>query len=146
MSDPAVAATDIRFFERLEAKLHRDFENEPLEDCISHAAEKTISESLQKEREAQVLEFLRSISLDANRPGFAASVFRCLARQERAGNANWRIEIVRSGLASSSLPIRDAAAQAAEEWGDPAMRGILEKHSEPVYWLDEYIKKVIATL
>ena len=141
---PRVAS---RFLELLESRLRRDFEAEPLEDCIIHAAEKTIADALRDEHGAAALKFLHDISLDAERPGFAASVFCCLARQEEpVGDAGWRTALVQSGLASESLSIRDAAAQAAEEWGDPEMRGVLEQHSEPVDWLADYMREVATYL
>ena len=143
---PALAAANAGLFAELEASLHRDFDAETLEDCIFHAAETTIAEALNKGHTNQVLDFLGGICLDAQRPGFASSVLRCLSRQGMVGTAAWRVKLVRAGLASDSLPIRDAAVAAAEEWGDEPMRAILAKHSDPVYWLDSYIQKVVAGL
>ena len=45
-----------------------------------------------------------------------------------------------------SLEIRDAAVRAAEWWGDPEMRSVLESHSERETWLEEYIADVIDDL
>ena len=145
LPQPVPAAADASLLAGLEARLHRDFEAETLEDCIVHAAEGTIAAALNKGRKKQVLEFLRGICLDAKRPSFASSVFRCLARQGLVGTVYWRVKLVRAGLASGSLPIRDAAVAAAEEWGDERMRAILERHSEPVYWLASYMQKAAAS-
>ena len=109
-----------------------------------HPAEKIIGEALQSGDDFPVLEWFEAFSLDAARPGFAASVLRCLGRQPRLGTASWRTDLVRKGLAIDNLEIRDAAAQTAETWG--GMRAILEAHFEPVPWLRDYIRDVVDDL
>ena len=129
---------------RLEADLWAAFEADPLEDCMNHPAEKIIEEALRGQDEFPVLEWFRAFSHDAAHPGFAASVLRCLGRQASAGTASWRADLVREGLAADCVEIRDAAAQAAESWGD--LRAVLEAHLEPVPWLRDYIRGIIDDL
>ena len=131
---------------RLEVELRASFEADPLEDGIIHPAEEIISEALQKDNDKDVLEWLRSLSLNAAQSSFAASVLRCLGRHSDPGTDQWRAELVRDGLAVNDIEIRDAAVQAAESWGDPGLIEVLESHSDPQTWLRDYIHDVINDL
>ena len=131
---------------RLAARLHAAFDADYLEDGMFHPAERTIEQTLRSGKSALALEGLRSLSLDAENPTFAASVLRCLARVARPGTKAWRVGLVRDGLAADDPEIRDAAVQAAEEWADPALRTVLEAHTDPLPWLQDYIRDVIVDL
>ncbi len=131
---------------RLESALHASFEADLLEDGLSHPAEEVIGQTLQSGKGPSVLGWLRVFCLDAAQPSFAASVLRCLGRQMDPGTDVWRVELVRNGLAMNDVEIRDAAVQAAESWGDSDMIDVLESHSEPVPWLQDYIHNVIDDL
>lgn len=120
------------------------FEADPVEDGISHSAEKIIEKALKTMAAEPVLEWLRDFSLDAENPGFSASVLRCLGRQSALGSLSWRMSLIRDGLAFDSVEIRDAAVQTAESWGEPEMVSILAGHSEKKPWLREYIRDVIV--
>ena len=99
---------------RLSHRLHAAFEAEPLESGMDHPAEEIIAEALRRPEDRRVLECLEDLSLDAERPGFAAAVLRCVGRQRNPADPSWRAGVVRAGLASGDAQIRDAAAQAAE--------------------------------
>lgn len=147
----SVAGSESRDGERvgeaeLESALQASFEADPLEDGTGHPAEKIIDQALQSGAGSSALGWLRAFCLDAARPSFAASVLRCLGRQADAGNTNWRVELVRDGLATDGVEIRDAAVQAAEAWGDLGMVEVLESHREPVAWLRDYVCSVIDDL
>ncbi len=131
---------------RLEVELWTLFEAEPLEDGLNHPAEKTVREVLQSTDKAWALRWLKSLALDTSHPAFAASVLRCLGRQERPGTVVWRVEIVRTALATDNVEMRDAAAQVAEAWGGSDMRRVLLAHSEPESWLRNYIEKIVEDL
>ncbi len=131
---------------RLEAELLTLFEAEPLEDGLDHPADKTIGEVLQSTDRAWALRWVKALMLDASHPAFAASVLRCLGRQQRPGTVAWRVEIVRTALAADDVGTRDAAAQAAEAWGGSDMRRVLLAHSEPESWLRNYIEKIVEDL
>ena len=122
------------------------FEAEPLEDGMDHPAEQVITAALAAEKSDVVLRRIRSICLDSTRPAFAAGVLLCVARLPGVGNAGWRARLVRGGLASDDVEVRDAAMQAAEHWGDPGLRRTLSAHSEPVGWLDEYRRGMMEDL
>lgn len=127
-------------------RLHACFEAEPLEDGMDHPAEQLIAEALDSEAREIVLGWIGGICLDPRNPAFSAAALLCVARQPAVGGAEWRVELVRSGLAADDVELRDAAVQAAEIWGDPGFRQVLEAHSEPVPWLDEYVRGVIDDL
>ena len=132
---------------RLLYPLRAAFEAEPVEDGMDHPAEEIIREALHcTEDQRGVLEWLRTFSLDAERPNFAASVLRCLGRQARPGTDSWRTALVRSALIMDDAEIRDAAVQAAESWGGQDMRNVLEAHNEPLDWLRNYVRDVIEDL
>ena len=131
---------------RLANKLHAAFETEPLEDGMHHQAEDIIEQALQSGEDERILEWLRAFSLDAAQPVFAASVLRCLGRQEHLGTSSWRSALVHDALALDDVEIRDAAIQAAELWGDSDILPVLKSHSDPESWLRDYISDVIDDL
>ena len=131
---------------RLANRLHAAFEAEPLEDGMHHPAEEIIATTLQLEEEQRVLAWLRAFSLDFTDPSFAASVLHCLGRQANIGDRSWRTELIRDGLAADDVEVRDATVQAAEMWSDRSIVTVLKSHSEPVPWLRDYIREVIADL
>ena len=131
---------------RLAHKLHTAFETEPLEDGMHHEAEDIIEQVLQSGEDPRILDWLRAFSLDDTQPAFAASVLRCLGRQEYPGTSLWRSELVRDALALDDVEIRDAAVQAAELWDDQEILSVLESHDEPEPWLQNYISDVIDDL
>ncbi len=131
---------------RLANKLHAAFETQLLEDGMHHKAEDIIEQALQSRKDQHILEWLRAFSLDDTQPVFAASVLRCLGRQEYPGTSSWRSELVRDALALDDVEIRDAAVQATELWGDKDILPVLKSHSEPKSWLRDYICDVIDDL
>ena len=137
---------DEREQKRLADKLHAAFETEPLEDGMHHKAEDIIEQVLQSREDECILEWLKAFSLDDTQPVFAASVLRCLGRQENLGTNSWRSELVRDALALDDVEIRDAAVQAAELWDDPHILPVLKSHYEPESWLRDYISDVIDDL
>ena len=127
-------------------ELHAAFETQPLEDGMHHKAEDIIEQAFQSGEDPRILEWLRAFSLDDTQPSFAASVLRCLGRQEHLGTSSWRSELVRDALALDDVEIRDAAVQAAELWDAREILPVLKSHSEPESWLRDYICDVIDDL
>ena len=122
---------------------------EPLEDGVRHAADGLIEAALHDastEAASHVYETLRVLTLDPARPALAADVLRCVGRQELPGESSWRADLVQDAFTSSHVELRDAAAQAADMWGDAGLGDVLLSHSEPVPWLRSYIEDVIAGL
>ncbi len=135
-----------RDLDQLTDSLRASFESEPVEDGVPHPAELIVSEALSGLEQGRVLNWLRTLSLDAFHPSLAASVLRCLGRQASPGTVSWRVRLVRDALAVDDVEIRDAAAQAAELWGDPLVVRVLISHEEPERWLRDYISDVIDDL
>jgi len=134
---------DARARTRLEIGLHNAFDDEPVEDGETHAAQDIIREALQSPRQSEVLAWLRSFALDVEHPVFAAYTLRCLGREAKIGTPEWRADLVRDALALTDIEIRDAAAQTAESWGGPEIRDVLQFHSEAVPWLRAYIDDIL---
>ena len=129
---------------QLESRLWWAFESEPLEDGMDHPAERLLAEHLNQCPAARLLEWISGWCTDSTNAAFAASVFQCLARQTRPGTASWRTGLVQSGLAAPHVEIRDAAAKAADSWGDTELLPILEGYREPVPWLADFIRDVVT--
>ncbi len=144
----AIGSTKLEYSKqvRLANKLHIAFETEPLEDGMHHKAEDIIKQALQSGEDQRILEWLRDFSLDAEQPVFAASILRCLGRQEHLGTSSWRSALVRDALALDDVEIRDAAVQATELWDDKDILPVLKSHSETEIWLRDYICEVIDGL
>ncbi len=128
---------------KLAVRLHNAFDGEPVADGEVHAAEDIIRKALQSPQQAKMLTWLRSFALDIEQPIFAAYTLRCLGREPKIGTPNWRADLVRAALAVTDIEIRDAAAQAAESWGGPKIREVLQLHSETVPWLRAYIDDIL---
>ncbi len=139
-------AADRRGQERLAARLQASFEVEPVEDGMGHLAEEIIGEALLHAGNAPVLFWFGDFCTDSGQPSFAASVLRCLGRHDDVGTTSWRVGLVRDGLAMDSVEIRDAAVQAAESWGAPDFIEVLQSHTEPESWLQQYIFDVVEDL
>lgn len=131
--------------QRLASKLWAAFEADPLEDGMDHPAEKIIEKVLQS-KDGGILVCLKKLCLDVSEPSFAASVMRCLGRQNLPGTSSWRTELVRDGLATKDVEIRDAAVQAAESWGGREILDVLKSHNEPERWIRDYIRDVVEDL
>ena len=131
--------------ERLEFGLKAAFDAEPLEDGINHPAEQIIGKALQSVERFHILACLEALSVDAEHPGFSASVLRCLSRLQ-PGTSAWRAGVVRASLGADDVEMRDAAVQAAESWGGTEMRDVLLRHVEVISWLRAYIEDVVDDL
>lgn len=131
--------------ERFASKLWTAFEAEPLEDGMNHLADEIIEKALKPENQT-ILRWLKDLCLNAEEPDFAAAVLRCLGRQVLPGTNSWRTELVRDGLATNNVEIRDAAVQAAESWGGQEILNVLESHQEPEQWIQDYIRDVVNDL
>ena len=105
-----------------------------------------IREALQAANKQQVLHWLKAFALDARQPHFAASVLQCLRVLKHPGTVAWRVALIREALTMDDVGIRDAAAQAAECWGGAEMLDVLQKHADPVPWLQAYILDVCKDL
>ncbi len=131
---------------RLAARLKASFEVDPVEDGVQHPAEDIVSETFESAEAKYILDWLESFCLDSSSPSFAASILRCLGRDQDIGTASWRVRLVRNGLTMQSVEIRDAAVQAAESWGDLDLLEVLNSHADSEPWLQQYVCAVIEDL
>jgi hypothetical protein len=123
------------------AALFAAIDEEPVEDGVVHRAEATIAAHVEEFGAAALVEHACGSSTATR----SASLLRLLSRVSRL-DAEQRRGIIRRGLASTSVEIRDAAVQAAETWEDAALAELLRHHREPVSWLSEYAKRVVSDL
>ncbi len=130
---------------RLTWELQADFLDEPFEDGMDHPAEQTLKQWLTPEREDELIPTLEEICRDEQHPVFAAGTLKCLARLERRpGTPEQRAGMVRSALQAENVELRDAGAEAAEQWdGEPQVLEVLKGHQDPTDWIQEYINGII---
>lgn len=123
------------------AALFTAIDEEPVEDGVVHRAEAAVAAYLREFGASGIVEHVCGAS-EASRP---ASLLRLLSRVTRL-DAEQRRAVVRRGLASTNVELRDAAVQAAETWEDAALADLLRRHREPVAWLSEYAQRVAFDL
>ena len=130
--------------ERLERALRDAFDADPLEDGVSHPAERIVAEVVGT---SSALVWLRGFVLETESPTFGASTLRCLGRLNDVGTAVWRTDLVRRALTNEDVQVRDAALQAAEAWDDAVLLSVLAAHLpfEPVGWLREAMQDVVGS-
>jgi len=131
--------------QRLKFRLNSIFSETPFEDGIYSPAEEVLEKALQSDGKTPVLEWLAGLCVNTEDPSLSASVLRCLSRQ-LPGTPLWRANVIRAALKTDSLYIRDAAGQAAESWGDPEIRNVLQNHKEPIDWLRQYMEGIASDL
>lgn len=122
-------------------ELAAEIATEPVEDGMSHPAEKFIAAFAEKHGAAGVRSAIRELGTSR----LTADFLRLLGRAARLDGGT-RAEILRDALKSSDLEIRDAAVQAAESWNDRALAAILRTHREQVPWFADYLQRVAAEL
>lgn len=127
--------------QQFEKALWNAFDAEPLEDGVTHSGEQIIAELLEETEWG--LDWLRQLALNTAAPSFAASMLRCLSRAN-ISDASWQAHLVRDVLAQGTVQMRDAALQAAEQWGGRQLRGVLESHlgAESVAWLRQAMTEI----
>lgn len=123
------------------------FEAEPVEDDVTHRAERILERALDTGDQSTMLGIVAALCKDTARPGFSAATLRCLGRLISPGSSAWRSAVVRAALAHSDVVLRDAAVQAVESWGDPNLIDVLRAHHrEAEAWLADYIVEVTGDL
>ena len=132
-------------FLQIENQIKAALESAPLEDGYSHAAEILLEKAIRGSGD-QAGDWLVGVlsSKDRNN-GFKAELLRLLSRL-KPFTSTWRVGVIKLGLSSSSVEIRDAAVQAAESWEEAGAIQLLQVHKEPCDWLADYISRVIRDL
>lgn len=142
---PAVSLRDAAVLAAREARslaaLFAAIDEEPVEDGVVHHAEAALAAHIAEFGATALVEHACGTSKAVR----SASLLRLLSRVSRL-DAEQRRSVVRRGLASNSIEIRDAAVQAAETWEDAALADLLRQHRDPVSWLSGYARRVAADL
>lgn len=141
---PDKAQTSDELLRRLRQQIWSRLDEEPLEDGVTHSAEKVVAEALAGPT-GQLSAFARLLETERS-PEFSASMLRLAGRVGRAAGRDWRGELVKSALNSSSTTLREAAVEAIEQWEDAELLPLLRAHTESVSWLKAYIDDVIEDL
>jgi len=129
---------------RLRQQIWSHLVEEPLEDGVTHPAETVVAGALAGSA-VQLAAFTQLVGAESN-PEFSASMLRLAGRVGRMVGRDWRGELVKRALSSSSATVREAAVEAIEQWEDAELLPLLRAHTEPVSWLKAYIDDVIEDL
>jgi hypothetical protein len=116
-------------------------DEEPIEDGITHRAQHALVEHINEFGTVGFASYVAALFPAAR----AASLLRLFGRSEKIGTELHKA-LLAWGLASTSVEVRDAAIQAAENWGDDDLIGLLSRHQEPVVWLGSYAARVVRDL
>lgn len=143
-SEEFTEPTATRASDRFRRELLAKFESEPVEDGFSHAGEGVIERALERHR--AIAQHWIERFLDRQDASFAAAAIKCLGRIKSPGSLEWRLRILDTALAHTSVEVRDAAAQAAELWDEPQASEVLLKHVHREPWLRDYVAHVIRDL
>jgi hypothetical protein len=117
----------------------------PVEDGFEHPAEDIIREALFRQQ-SEVIKWLRSLISMEKDSCVLASVIKCVARLNESECPDWVYKLAAQALEHRDVEVRDAAAQALELCGTLTAVELLKDHSEPIYWLREYIDRVTLQL
>lgn len=127
-------------FAQLRRQLRACLDEAPIEDGRSHPGEELLEQAL---IEASGPEIVVKLITSEPDPSFSAAALKLLARVGGGLSEQRRAELVEFGLRSPSIELREAAAEAVEQWEDVALLPMLYAHKEPARWLRAYIKDII---
>ncbi|RJP38960.1 MAG: hypothetical protein C4547_03960 [Phycisphaerales bacterium] len=132
-----------RFRRQLVAALEED----PIEDGVSHPAERLIEQAFCDDADRArgwLSDALSAIS--PVRPGTAASLLRCIGRIDYAQTGAWGLGVAADALRHGDPEVRDAAIRALESWGGNDCLVMLRGHHDPEAWLRSYVEQVTLDL
>ena len=127
---------------QLANELQADFQNNPLQDGMDHPAARTLQRAIQNIPAHQLMTWLKTTCTDAHSPVFAASVLICLGALPNPLDPPRRRQLIREALESQSIDIREAAIQAVEQWQEVDLADLLQNHTDPEPWLQQYARGV----
>jgi hypothetical protein len=116
-------------------------DGETVEDGYTHSAESIVADHIERFGGFGLIEY----ALTSASPSRSADLIRLLGRTPGI-ELDLRRSIVKRGLASSHVAVRDAALQAAETWEDASLVLLLKTHREAVPWLADYAEKIVRGL
>lgn len=134
----------LRWREAAHRRLLRALEA-PVEDGRRHVGEDAMADAARLLGEA-VDAWLAALVREARSAAERAAIVRLAGRGGLPRQVAARRRLVAECLASGDVEVREAAVQAAELWGDPALAEVLDAHCEPIPWLADYVAQVRAAL
>jgi len=118
---------------------------EPVEAGYPHPAEAILAKAVIN-RPREVIEWFERLLTEETNHSLGGDILTCFGHAVENSPPAWAYRIVEKALLSSSVAVRDAAAQTLELWGTFAALRILKNHHEGVSWLRKYIEEVIELL
>jgi hypothetical protein len=115
--------------------------DEPVESGMDHPAASAVARFAMEHAD----DLRRAFELAGRYPGLQSSLLLLLGRTRDIAGAV-QVDLVRAGLANTSVAVREAAIQAAEEWAGPSVLCALQAHTESEAWLARYLAQVIQDL
>lgn len=129
----------------LERQVRCAIAEEPVEAGYSHPAEAILAKAVINQPR-EVIEWLVHLLTEERNYGLVGDILACFGRAVEKSPPWWAYNIAENALLSSSVAVRDSAAQTLELWGTSAALRIPKKHDESVGWLRNYIEEVIELL
>ncbi len=148
ISDPIVVWSEKNVeseFLEIENQIKAALELAPLEDGYSHSAETFLEKAILGSDDRISDWLISALSSNYQNNSFKADLLRLLSRQ-KPFTSKWRVDVIKLGLSSLSVEVRDAAIQAAESWEEAGAIQLLQAHKEPCDWLNNYTSRVIRDL
>lgn len=118
---------------------------EPVEAGYTHPAEAILAKAMINQPR-EVIEWFEYLLTEERNHSLVGEILTCFGHAVEKSPPGWAYGIAEKALSSSSVAVRDAAAQTLELWGTSAALRILKKHDESVRWLRNYIEEVIELL
>ena len=134
----------LQAFRRGESELLTALEANPVEDGQTHAAEHILAQMLANHEMATGAWVLRAVKGEV--PGAEASAMLRLLARFSPFDADRRVHLVKIGLASQHVEVRDAAMQAVENWREVTSIEALRNHRDEISWLRDYAKQILRDL
>lgn len=134
--------------DRFRSELLLSLHDEPVEDCVSHAAEdilRTVLAEHDVEGVCWIARFLKELS-SVRRVRDVAGIVQCLGRLGPTFVPSKGEDVIRDSLRNSNAAVRKAAVCAIEHWATPSLLEALRGHHDDVSWLDRYAHEVVAAV
>lgn len=145
---PSSTSTQVRRrYDQFRSKLMAALLDEPIEDGVTHPAERVIDEAL-RAHAFECRDGLSRMLVEQyqTRPSVGALIVRCVGRLDYDRVGTWGMRVADDALQHRDVEVREAAVRALEAWGGCEALSMLRSHSDSVAWLSDYINQVIIDL
>lgn len=128
-------------FERLFDRLLISFKEMPVEDGMFHRGDEYVAAIVKEHGEEMLADRVLEMDNDCTK----ANVMQLVGRVE-VPSTEVRRRLVREGLASEDIRVRDAAMLMVDLWEDHKCLDLLKDHKDSIDWLDKYARDIIEDL